>query len=103
VRGTGKQLSLWPPTLSHFSHLTTIDLSGNAITYIPQSAAALTKLQVPASQLLLRCAALCCDEATAHRANDWCMRCKQASQRPATLLSRYQTPIVAPLRLHTQC
>lgn len=40
------QLTFWPPALGRFSGLTSINLAGNAITFIPQSIEALTGLQV---------------------------------------------------------
>ncbi|KAF6263001.1 hypothetical protein COO60DRAFT_1698969 [Scenedesmus sp. NREL 46B-D3] len=46
VANQGAQLAFWPPALCTFAALHSINLSGNAITSIPQSVQALTGLQV---------------------------------------------------------
>jgi hypothetical protein len=52
VTNQGAQLSFWPPALCTFTGLSSINLSGNAITFIPQSIQALTGLKVPLARLL---------------------------------------------------
>lgn len=46
VTNQGAQLAFWPPALCTFTALSSINLSGNAITFIPQSVQALTGLKV---------------------------------------------------------
>jgi hypothetical protein len=46
VINQGAQLAFWPPALCTFTALSSINLSGNAITFIPQSIQALTGLKV---------------------------------------------------------
>lgn len=45
VINQGPRLSYWPPAVCQFSNITSINLSGNAITFIPQSIQELQGLQ----------------------------------------------------------
>jgi hypothetical protein len=52
VTNQGAQLSFWPPALCTFTGLSSLNLSGNAVTFIPESIQALTGLKVPLARLL---------------------------------------------------
>lgn len=46
VTDQGAKLAYWPPAICQFTQLTSLNLSGNTITYIPQSVASLCSLKV---------------------------------------------------------
>ncbi len=46
VTNQARALPYWPPAINHFERMASLNLAGNAITYVPAGVGALKQLQV---------------------------------------------------------